>query len=170
MTAGAPGVLAQESTSAPLVKSFVQLAGGEMRYVAVKVPDANDEYVAALHIPGVQLLVIWARYEHPSFLNEMLAKQDYQGVYTDLNSASYTIAASRIFFEDLRADGLFPKRQDENSAFDMYEAGGKRVMFDGDWKKQKMAEKDYQQTYDAANQKFATAVTLLTAELKKKGS
>jgi hypothetical protein len=170
LTAGASTALAQESKSAPVVKSFVQLAGGEMRYVAAKVPNTEDEYVAALHIPGVQLLAIWGRYEQPVFLNEMLKKGDFQGVYTDLNSASYTVAASRVFFEDLRADGLFSRRQDENAAFDMYEVGGKRVMFDGDWRKQKLSEKEYQDAFDAADAKYTTAVTLLTEALKKKGS
>lgn len=138
-----------------------------MRYVAAKIPDKSDEFVAALHIPGVQLLVIWARYEEPSFLNEMLAKRDYQGVYTDLNSASYTVAATRVFFEDLRADGLFPRRADENSPFDMYELGGKRVMFDGDWRKQKLSEKEYGDAFTAADTQYAKAVSLLTAVLKK---
>jgi hypothetical protein len=170
VTAGATVADAQESKSATPVKEFVQLAGPDMRYVAAKLPDKPDEYVAALHIPGVQLLVITARYEQPSFLNEMLAKGDHQGVYTDLNSASYTVAATRVFFEDLRADGLHPRREDENAAFDMYEKSGKRVMFDGDFRKQKMEEQAYLDAFTAADQAYARAVTLLNAVLKKKGS
>ena len=37
-------------------------------------------------------------------LNEKLAKKDYQEVYIDLNSAS--VASTRVFIEDLGADGL----------------------------------------------------------------
>ena len=70
------------------------------RYVAAKVPDKPNEFVGALHIPGVQLLIIWAQYQQPSLLMDMIGKRNYQGVYTDLNSASYTIAASRVLLED----------------------------------------------------------------------
>ena len=170
LTLGAGSALAQESKSAALAKEVVQLAGGEMRYVAAKVPDSNDEYIAALHIPGVQLLVIWAKYQQPVFLNEMLAKRDYQNVYTDLNSASYTIAASRIFIEDLRGDGLFPQPPSDSTAFDMYEAGGKRFMFDGDAKKQKLSDKEYQDAFASADARYTKALGVLLAELKKKGS
>jgi hypothetical protein len=164
---GTTVVFGQESKSVPLVKEFVKLAGTEMRYVAAKVPNVANEFIGALHIPGVQLLVIWAKYEQPAFLNEMLGKRDYQGVYTDLNSASYTVVGSKVFFEDLRSDGFFPKRQENNAAFDMYEAGGKRLLFDGDWKKQKLTEKEYQDAFNAAEQRYCTALELLLTELKK---
>lgn len=168
--AGVSIAFAQESKSAPLVKEFVALAGGEMRYVSVKVPDAPDQFIGALHIPGVQILLVWARYEHPQFLNDMLAKRDYQGVYTDLQSASYTIVASRSFFEDLRADGFLPKRADDSSPFDMWESGGKRVMFTGDAKAQKLTDKEYADAFATADERYSRAMTLLIAELKKRGS
>jgi hypothetical protein len=147
---------AQTWASAPHVKEFLQSAGGEMRYIAAKVPNVPNEFVGALHIPGVQLLVVWAKYEQPTLLNDMLGKRNYQGVYADLNSASYTITASRLMFEDIREDGL-----------DAYESAGKRVTFDGDWGKQKISEKDYKDALSQADQKYLQALTLLTAELKK---
>jgi hypothetical protein len=167
MALGVVTAAAQGPKSATAVKEFVGLAGGEMRFVAARVPTAQDEFVGALHIPGVQLIVVWARYEEPSLLNEALRKGDYQGVYTDLNSASYAIAASKIFFEDLREDGLFPTRQADDGPFDSYESAGKRIAFDGDWRKQKLTEKDYQDAYAQADAKYATAVELLVAVLKK---
>lgn len=167
LIAGASQAWAQTSKSASVVKEFVDLAGGEMKYVAARMPDSNDEFVAALHIPGVQVIVVVSKYEQPSLLNEMLQKRDYQGVYTDLNSASYAIAASRVFIEDLKEDGLAPKRADDNSPFDSYEAGGKRVAFDGDYKRQKLSEKEYQDTFAAADEKYAKALTTLVAQLKK---
>lgn len=164
--AGGVAADAQTSKSAAVVKEFVGLAGGEMRYVAAKVPDTPNEYVAALHIPGVQIIVVWAQYEQPPILDGFLAKKDYQGVYTDLNSASYAVAASKIFFEDLRADGLMPKRDDDNP-FDSYESGGKRIAFDGDYKKAKLGEKEYNDAFAAADEKYTRAVTMLLGELKK---
>jgi hypothetical protein len=165
--ASAAAVWAQAPKSVPVVKEFVALAGAEMRYVAAKIPDAQDEYVAALHIPGVQLIVVWSRYEQPTLLDDMLRKRDHQGVYTDLNSASYAIAASRAFSEDLREDGLFPKRTEDDGPFDSYEGGGKRIAFDGDWKKQKLSEKEYQDAFTAADERYTKAVSVLLTELKK---
>jgi hypothetical protein len=41
-------------------------------------------------------------------------------------------------------------------------------MFNGDWKSQKVAtEKEYLDTFAAADQRYTRAITLLTAELKK---
>lgn len=158
---------AQESKSSAVVKEFVQLVGGEMRYVAAKTPDGDNEFVAALHIPGVQLLVVRARYEHPPFITEMLGKRDYQGVYADLNSSSYVIAPSRMIFEDLREDGLMPRHGDDTAASDSIDIAGKRVILDGDWKRQKLSEKEYFDAFTSADQKYAESMALLTAALKK---
>jgi hypothetical protein len=169
VASAATTALAQDQ-SAALAKEFAQLAGGEVRFVALRVPDKPDEFVGALHVPGVQLLIVWAKYEQPTLLTDMLSKGNYQGVYTDLNNASYTVAASRLFVEDLRVDGMAPKRHDDSSSFDSVENGGKRVAFDGDWRKQKLTEKDYSDAFTNAESRYCQAVRWLTTELKKKGS
>ena len=48
-------------------------------------------------------------------------------IYLDLNGAS--IPSSKVFVEDLGADGLRAKRN-ENQPFDVYESAGKRTDFD----------------------------------------
>ncbi len=157
---------AQEASSSAAVKEFAALAGGDMRYIAAKVPGSPDEFVGALHIPGVQLVVVWSRYQQPTLLTAMLGKGDHQGVYSDLHSASYSIAESRAIYEDMHEDGLSLKKRGGDAA-DTYEAGGKRVQFDGDWKKQKLSEQDYQSAFTAAEERYSKAIALLIAELKK---
>jgi hypothetical protein len=126
--------------------------------------DEADRYVAAMLFPGVQLLVVSARYSAPPYMTEKLMKKNYQDIYIDLNSAS--IPGSRVFITDLGINGLRPKRED-NSPYDSYEAGGAEVAFDGDWRKKKMSEEDYMKRFSTAEDAYVRALTHLLAELKK---
>ena len=71
-----------------------------------------------------------------------------------------------MFIEDPGADGLKAKRED-NQPFDQCEMAGKRTMFDGDWKKQKMSEQDYMKAFTAADERYAQILTALLAQAKK---
>jgi hypothetical protein len=156
---------AQESKSAPLAKQLAAaLDAAKLDCIAAKDPSAPDVFVAALYFPGVQLLVVSGKYSVPQLLNERLAKKEYRDTYLDLNGAA--VPASKIFLEDPGADGLKAKR-DENQAFDSYEADGKRTMFDGDWKKQKVSEQDYMKTFADADARYTQILTALLAQLKK---
>jgi len=156
---------AQESKSAPLVKELTQLLdAGKIDAIAAKDPSAQDLYVAALYFPGSQLLVVSARYSAPLILNEKLTKKDFREIYTDLNSAA--IEGSKSLVMDIGADGLKPKK-DENH-FDTCDIGAKSYVFDGDWKKQKLAsEDDYIKAYAEADAKYAKMLAALIAQAKK---
>jgi len=164
--AGWPSVgAAQESKSAPLVKELTQLLDQrKLDAIAAKVPDGADHFVGALYFPGLQLLVVSARYSVPSYVVEKLAKKDYREVYIDLNSAS--IPESKVFFEDLKADGLQALRE-ENDPFDMYEGKGKKLAFDGDWKKAKISEKEYLDAFTSVDADYAKLLEVLIAQAKK---
>ena len=156
---------AQESKSAPLAKQLAAaLDAAKLDCIAAKDPSAPDVFVAALYFPGVQLLVVSGKYSVPQLLNERLAKKEYRDTYLDLNGAS--VPASKVFLEDPGADGVKAKRE-ENQAFDSYEADGKRTMFDGDWKKQKVSEQDYMKAFADADARYAQILTALIAQLKK---
>jgi hypothetical protein len=156
---------AQESKSAPLAKQLAAaLDAAKLDCIAAKDPSAPDVFVAALYFPGVQLLVVSGKYSVPQLLTERLARKEYRDTYLDLNGAS--VPASKIFLEDPGADGLKAKRE-ENQAFDSYEADGKRTMFDGDWKRQKVSEQDYMKTFADADTRYAQILAALLAQLKK---
>jgi len=156
---------AQDSKSAPLAKQLAAaLDAAKLDCIAAKDPAAPDVFVAALYFPGVQLLIVSGKYSVPQLLNERLTKKEYRDTYLDLNGAS--VPASKIFLEDPGADGLKAKRE-ENQAFDSYEADGKRTMFDGDWKKQKVSEQDYMKAFADADVRYTQILTALIAQLKK---
>jgi hypothetical protein len=158
-------VSAQESKSGPLAKQLAAaLDAVKLDSIAARDPSAPDVFVAALYFPGMQLLVVSAKYSAPQLLNDRVGKKEFRDAYIDLNSAS--IPESKIFVEDGGADGLKAKRE-ENQAFDSFEAGGKRTMFDGDWKKQKLSEQEYMKAFAAADDRYAQMLAALLAQLKK---
>ena len=156
---------AQDSKSAPLAKQLAAaLDAAKLDSIAAKDPSAPDIFFAALYFPGVQLLVVSGKYSVPQLLTERLVKKEYRDTYLDLNGAS--VPATKLFLEDPGADGVKAKRE-ENQPFDSYEAEGKRLMFDGDWKKQKVSEQDYMKAFSTADERYAQILTALIAQLKK---
>jgi len=153
------------SKSAPLAKELTTLLDQKkVDSIAARDPSVPDYYVGALYFPGLQLLVVSAKYAVPMYINEKLAKKDYREVYIDLNSAS--VQGTKTFIEDLRADGLMPDRSGDDP-FDIVEMGGKRTMFDGEFKKQQLSEQAYQDAFKAADEAYAKYLSLLIAEAKK---
>lgn len=156
--------LAQEPKSAAPAKQLAAaLDAAKLDSIAAKDPSSPDVFCAALYFPGVQLLIVSAKYSAPAFLNEKLGNKQYKDIYIDLNSAS--VPDSKVFIEDLGADGLKADRN-ENQPYDSYEAGGKRTTFDGDWKKQKLSKEDYMKVFGVADERYSQILQALLAQLK----
>src|SRR5262249_62388099 len=96
-----------------------------------------------------------------ALLNEKLDKKEYKEIYSDLNSAS--VPDSKVFIMDLGADGL----KVESVPYDTFENGTKSIVFDGDYKKQKMTKEDYQKAFSAADERYSQMLTVLLGQLKK---
>ena len=141
-----------------------QLAEAKLQYIATKDPSDPGRFVAAMHLPGAQLMIVSARYGAPALLNEKVLLGKFQDAYIDLNSASE--AATRIIVEDLRADG-FALSKGKDTLRDSFESNGKRVVFDFDWRKQKLTEAEYFSTLEAADTQYARMLALLIAEAQK---
>ena len=157
--------LAQELKSAALAKELsAALDAAKLDSIATKDPAMPDVFFGALYFPGTQLLVVSAQYAAPLHMNETIGKKDYREAYLDLSSAS--VPASKVFIEDLGANGLVAKPKD-NEAFDAYENAGKRISFDGDWKKQQLSEDDYMKAFAAADARYSQVLTALIAQAKK---
>jgi hypothetical protein len=156
---------AQESKSSVLAKELTTaLDAAKLDSIAARDPSAPDTFIAALYFPGMQLLVVSAKYTAPQLLNDRLAKKEYRDTYIDLSSAS--VPATKVFVEDSGADGLRAKH-DENKGPDTFELGSARMVFDGDWKKQKMAEADYMKAFSSADDRYTQLLTALIAQAKK---
>src|SRR5262249_7861833 len=125
---------------------------------------APDIFVAALYFPGVQLLVVAGKYSVPQLLVGRVAQEGYRGTHLDLEGAGG--AAAENFLAGPGGAGL-QAQQEENQAFDSYEAEGKRIMFNSDWKAQKISEQDYMKAFAGADDRYSQILTALIAQLKK---
>ena len=154
---------AQEPQSAAPAKELAQLlAERKLDSFAVRVPNTPDEFAATLVFPG-QMIVVWAKFSAPAVLNEKLINRAYREAYIDLNSASDP--ASRNFITDLGADGV--RRGGKNQPSDSHDVGTKSMRFDGNWRQQKMSEKEYMQALSDTDAAYARVLGLLLEQLKK---
>lgn len=157
--------LAQDSKSAALAKELsAALDAAKLDSIATTDPKKPDVFFGALYFPGTQLLVVSAQYAAPLHMNETIGKKAYREAYLDLTSAS--VPASKVFIEDLGANGLVAAPK-ENEPFDTYEVGGKRTAFDGDWNKQELSEGDYMKVFSAADERYSEVLAALLAQVKK---
>jgi hypothetical protein len=157
------GSAAAQTKTAPLDKELASLMD-QQKLDSLAGKGADDQFVAALYMPGAQLLVISAKYAAPAALQEMIDQKTYQEVYRELQSAS--IRESRMFITDLGADGLRP-RPEGGAGFDSVMADTARVSFNGDWRQQKLTEADYQKRFGEADEGYASMLTVLLGALKK---
>ena len=154
----------EQSKSAPLVNQLVTLLDArKLDSIAAKSGNP-DEFVGALYFPGSQLLVVGARYSAPQRMEAQIAQKNYRDIYIDLNSAS--VPQSKVFISDLGANGLRPRREN-NQPFDTVDIGGKSYTFDGDWDRAKISEEEYKKTFQITEQQYVHMLEALIAELKK---
>jgi hypothetical protein len=159
---------AQDLRSGDVAKQLTQLLETK-KLDTIAVADAKNPgtYVAAMHIPGSQLLVVSAKYSAPAMLTELLARKDFRGVYVELSSAS--IPSSKVLVMDAYANGLMPKPSGDQPP-DSVDRGGTLSTFDGAWKKAKITEADYMKTYGDADAAYIQLLQLLVTHLKASGT
>jgi hypothetical protein len=158
---------AQETKSAAAAKQLGDVLDRlKLDSIAAVDPADPSTFVAALYFQGANLLVVSAKYSAPSLLTAKLAKKDYRDVYIDLNAAS--VAGSKIFVMDQAADGLVARPGD--GAADSWEQANKTTAFDGDWRKAKMTEEEYDKTFSQADERYARILGVLAEQAKKGGS
>jgi hypothetical protein len=159
-------VAAQEAgKSAALAKQLAQLLDAK-KLDSIAGADSQNlgTYVAALYYPGTELLLVSAKYAAPPLLTEKIGHKNYRDVYIDLNSAG--IAGSKLWVEDLFADGLVARPAGDSLATDSCEMEGKKLVFNGEWKKAKMSEAEYTKAYTQADEAYARALQILIDQLK----
>ena len=158
-------LFAQPSKSGPIAKELVQLLdAAKLEAIATPDPSTPGLFVAAMYLPGSELLVVSAKYAAPQLLVDRITAKDYQAVYVDLQSAS--VRGSKVFIQDQGADGLVAKPSGDQAA-DSCDEDTKSVSFDGDWKKAKIAEADYTKAFADADDRYAKMLSMLLAQAKK---
>ena len=167
-TMGAVSAAARQAPQSPaLAKELVgELAKKKIDCVIAKDPEVAGQYIAALHLPGLQLLVVSAKFADPQGMEFRMFSGDCMNGYADLNAA--VTATDRIVINDLGADGLnaMPKK---DAPRDGITRGGKELKLDGDPKVLKAAKvtpDEYLKTFNDAEQTYSTYLRLLIARVK----
>jgi hypothetical protein len=132
--------------------------------IAARDPNEPGRYIAALCFPGVQLLVVSAKYPAPAALDLILSKRAFRDVYMDLQGPA--ARDGRFFVQDMQADGLTARPDNHAPADIVYENGVKTLVMNGDWADQKMTEAQYDAKVDAVDQRYAAMLTTLAAALQ----
>jgi hypothetical protein len=160
-------VAARQTQSPALAKELVaELAKKKQECVIAKDPEVPGQYIGALHVAGLQLLVVSAKFADPAGMDFRIFSSDCMGGYADLNAA--VTATDRVIINDLGADGLvaYPKK---DAPRDGISRGGKEVKLDGSnnaLKASKVTVIDFQKAFNDAEQVYATYLRLLIARLK----
>jgi hypothetical protein len=131
--------------------------------IAAAHPTDPGRFVAAMHIKGVQLLVISGRYSAPALLKEQLIKGDYRKVYLDLNAAADK--EGRLFITDSQANGL-RVQPDKNAPFDIsWRDMSAQILYNSDWKSQKLKEADYRKRFTEDETEYSAMLDVLKTAL-----
>ncbi len=159
-----PSVAQDQSRTPTLARELAELLQTQ-KLDSMATQLGEDQFAAVLFFPGVQMLVVSARYTAPVLLKEKIIGRNYRDVYLDLASAS--IPDSKLFIEDMRADGLQPRRQGDDP-FDIVTRGtGAGFAFDGDHRKKKISEEEYDKAYATADADYEKILNALLAEARK---
>jgi len=167
LCAGAPlGAAQQDGRTQDLAKRLTALMDArQLDSVAARDPDAQDRFVAALYFPGSQLLVVHARYAAPALVYEKILQGNFRDVYIDLNAASDP--STKILVEDLMADGLSARREDDQPFDSFSEGRGERYAFDGQWRKRRIQEEEYFKTFNRVEEQYAHMLEVLIGQLSQ---
>jgi hypothetical protein len=155
---------AAPSSSASPAHTFVALLNSRgIEAFAAPDPDEPGRFVAALSVPHGDLLVVSARQPSTDAVAQRIAADQFRDVYLDLQATP--TPQGKFFVQDSDADGLSSAPQ--NDAIDIvYEDGTKTTVFNGDAKAQHLSRDDYDARFDAADRRYAHALTVLITALQ----
>jgi hypothetical protein len=146
-----------ENASEDAAKGLVAaLTAQKLDAIAAPDPANPKRFVAALLIPDSQLLVVEAEYPNPAELQASIQQHQYRDVYAALQEPASQ--ASRLMFLDAGCDGL---KVDRDTVDVVYEHGTSEVLLNGEWKRAKLSESEYQRKAESAVSEFTRAITVL---------
>lgn len=158
--------------SAAKAKEVVELMRAKkLTAFAARDPHQTGRFVAAMHVPDVQLLTVSAGYSKSDDIEYSLYNKQYQTAYLDLNAGA--LATDKFWVDDAQADGLVAIPGKKVVQFDTVAIAGTRQVFDGDFlapgKKnpKKLTQDDYMKSFQDAEARYAKVLDALLAELKK---
>jgi len=133
--------------------------------VATVDPGESGTFVAALYIPGGQLLVVHARHPSVDGILQRLAARQYLEVYLDLQGTP--TREGKFFVQDARADGILSALPGSGDVDVLYEDGRRQILFNGDMNAQHVTSAEYDARLAAADARYARLLTLLTTAVRE---
>ena len=157
---------AQAPSSATLARQLTDaLTARHVDAWAVRDPSDPARFIAALYVPGSQLLVVSTPYAAANVIDARLTQKDYRQAYIDLQSAA--VRAGKFFVQDMNADGFAAEGSD--SVDIVYRDDTERTVLNGDWKAQKLTEADYARRRADAETRYVGMLSALVASLQAPG-
>jgi hypothetical protein len=129
--------------------------------LAVADPAAPDTFVAALYIPGTQLLVVEARHPSVEGVRYRLAMQQYRDVYLDLQGTP--TPQDKFFVQDAGANGILSALPGSGDVDILYQDGTRTMRFNGDAQGQHLTQAQYDAALAAADARYARLLNLLAS-------
>ena len=168
LLAAAPApAAAQDTQSGPAVATLTAtLERLKLDAIVARDPEQPGQYVAALYIPGTQLLVVSAPYAAPALLDKKIAAGDYRDAYVDLQSVADH--RGHFFVIDMQANGLVKVcGRDEPSDSTTFE-GNVPMSYDGKWVEQKLTEEEYNVRFSKDDERYARMLKVLNTAVARK--
>lgn len=154
----------QHSRSAPTAARLTAaLHERRLEVIAARNPDQPGAFIAALYVPGSQLLVVTAPYAVAAVLDKYIADGNHMDVYLALNSADRQ--ADRFFVMDMNGDGLRRECAPGESFDSTIRDGRNQVSFDGNWRVQGVTGAAYDARFAEDDQRYARLLEVLAAAL-----
>jgi len=132
--------------------------------IATVDPEQPGTFVAALYIPGSQLLVVHARHPSMDGIRQRLAARQFREVYLDLQGTP--TREGKFFVQDARADGILSALPGSGDVDVLYEDGQRQILFNGDMIAQHLTAAKYDAKLASADSRYARMLTLLTSAVR----
>lgn len=157
---------AREFVSADAAGQLVRMLDGTgLNAIAAEDPANPGTFVAALYIPGSQLLVVSARHPSVDGVRHRLGTKQFREVYLDVQASP--TPDGKFFVQDSGADGILSAPPDSGAVDVVYEDGVRQTLFNGDFRAQHLTRAQYDAKLAAADAHYARLLLLLTSALER---
>jgi hypothetical protein len=150
-------------SSSAAAKLTAALQQGRLDAVAARHPDQPGVFIAALYVPGSQLLVVSAPYAVAAALDKYIAEGNGMDVYLALNSADRQ--ADRFFVMDMNADGLARDCAPGETFDSTIRDAANQVSFDGKWRVLGATRATYDARFAEDDERYTRLLEVLTAAI-----
>jgi hypothetical protein len=153
-------------SSAAAAELTAALQQRRINSIAARNPDHPGAFIAALYVPGTQLLVVSAPYAVAAALDKYIADGNHMDVYLALNSADRQ--ADRFFVMDMNADGLGRDCAPGETFDSTIRDAGNQASFDGNWRVLGATRAAYDARFTEDDERYTRLLEVLTASLSQR--